>query len=81
MMKKCLAVFCALAVFAPALVSADESTQTSISYQAKKQGRVAFEKQEPVNPAEIEPAAGEEFGEEEATTESLADKMKLPRKN
>lgn len=87
-------VLVAFAVFAlsPAMVSAAEDGKT-VSYSLKKQGRVHFQdkkQDEPAaqdaadqgNPAEIEPAAGaEEAAQDQDTTPSLSERIRLPRKN
>lgn len=78
--------------FAPTLSHAGDSAP-SVSYAAKKKGMVHFQDKadntvaatadsmEGVHPADIEPAAGGFEVEETATQNSLADRMKLPRKN
>lgn len=75
-----------------AVVALAAPSFADVSYQAKKQGKVPFnkaeeaaasaqEEAEAINPADIEPAAGgiEEAIEEEKN--SVAEDIKLPRKN
>jgi|MDSW01.1.fsa_nt_gb preprotein translocase subunit SecF len=91
MLKTRIITLAVLAAFmiTPAAVSAETP---SVSYSAKKQGRVAFENKteeqaaaedvtNDTNPAEIEPAAGETVFEERNQDDSFANSMKLPRKN
>jgi hypothetical protein len=71
-----------------------QAESSAPSYADKKQGRVAFESEaekaeataaeetsETMAPEAVEPAAGAEDAASEAETNSLADDMKLPRKN
>ncbi|MBI1301505.1 MAG: hypothetical protein GC137_07590 [Alphaproteobacteria bacterium] len=85
-----LAVFAAVSVFSMPVMA--EEGAPSISYTAKKQGRVPFQTREEtaassqdetgeVNPADIEPAAGAYESQAEAERASVAEKIKLPRKN
>ena len=79
-------------LMAPALAGADEGVNRN-SYSNKKSGQVAFKPaydeavegvaaSDKVDPAAIEPAAGAEVeAMPEDDKNSLADDMKLPRKN
>lgn len=82
----------AAVIILPTFVVAEDSAP-KVSYSAKKQGRVAFQKPEAEkpevsaqqdidysNPANIEPAAGD-FEAETKSENSLSDSLKLPRKN
>lgn len=80
----------ALMLAAPIAAVADAP---KVSYSAKKQGRVHFQEKsqdqsssqasyENINPANIEPAAGDFKPEmSEGNTVSASDRMRLPRKN
>ena len=85
-----LAAFVAF-IAAPTLVSAEDGTP-KVSYSAKKQGRVAFQNKTQdetaaaqdvgtFNPADIEPAAGSFEPQNNTQENSLADSLRLPRKN
>lgn len=91
MLKTKIIALAGLAAFmiAPIAVSAETP---SVSYSAKKQGRVAFEDKtaeqvaaedvtNETNPAEIEPAAGESVFKEQNQDDAFSNSMKLPRKN
>jgi hypothetical protein len=97
MTKTPLILIAALAsfVFVPSLAFAGDAAP-KISYTAKKQGRVHFQDKtedqaaaaqdasttlDDVNPADIEPAAGGYEPEDRKEESSLADSLKLPRKN
>lgn len=88
-MSKTIFTFAALVAFilAPSISFAGDA---KVSYTAKKQGRVAFEKQttqdetaaqENFDPAQIEPAAGGYEPQPVEEKDAAAQAIKLPRKN
>lgn len=89
---KIMGVVAVAALFMVPTVAVAEDGAPSVSYSAKKQGRVVFEKKvdqtvsaaqtqtDDFNPADIEPAAGDFEASSVGDKDSLAKSLQLPRK-